>query len=117
MPLDEGWASAFGMNLGRNLGLALCTALLAASCSDAATATVGFAAGSTAEPAASHTEQRGRMFDRTELRPYPIRVRGKYYVRMGAFDDRDAARDLAFELRRVTTEPVEAAEYLSLIHI
>jgi len=30
---------------------------------------------------------------------------------MGAFDDREAARDLASQLRRVTTEPVEVAEY------
>ena len=34
-----------------------------------------------------------------------------FYVRMGAFGDREEARVLAAELRRVTTEPVEVVEY------
>ena len=96
------------MKLGRSLGLAVVAALFTATCSSAAMATVGLAAGSTA---ASDTGQRVRLVDRTELRPYAIRVRGTYYVRIGAFDERDAAQDLALELRRVTTEPVKVAEY------
>ena len=94
--------------LGRGLGA---VALLAAGCLDVPIATVGLAAEQTAGPVATGDPQLGPTVDRSELRPYAIRVRGSYYVRMGAFDDREAARDLASELRRVATEPVKVAEY------
>ena len=100
------------MNRGRGLGLTLgAVVLLAAGCSDALVATIALAAEQTSARVAAGNSGRDPTVDRTELRPYPIRVRGGYYVRMGAFDDREAARDLATELRRVTGEPVEVAEY------
>ena len=100
------------MNRGWGLGLALgALALLAAGCSDAPMAAVGLAAEQTAGRVAPSAPQRRATVDRRELRPFAIRVSGRYYVRMGAFDDREAARALASELRRVTTEPVEVAEY------
>ena len=53
----------------------------------------------------------GRRIDRSELRPHATRVGRKYYVRMGAFDDMATAEDFAAELRRVTTQPVNVAEF------
>ena len=99
--------SASALTVSR-LGLVFAAALLADSCSFSPMATVGLAAEQTAGPADAPSA--GRI-DRGELRPYAIRVSGKYYVRMGAFDDRAAAVDLAAELRRVTTEPLDVAEF------
>lgn len=97
-----------GWGLGRALGA---VAVLAAACSDASMAAVGLAAERTAGPEAPSGGQRGPTIDRSELRPHAIGVRGSYYVRMGAFDELEAARELATELRRIATEPVEVVEY------
>ena len=52
-----------------------------------------------------------RRIDRSELRPYAIKVGGEYYVRIGAYDMRSEARSVASELARVTTELVDVVEF------
>ena len=52
-----------------------------------------------------------RRIDRSELRPYAIKVGGKFYVRIGAFDIRSDARAVASELGRVTSELVDVVEF------
>ncbi len=52
-----------------------------------------------------------RRIDRSELRPYAIKVGGEYYVRIGAHATGAEARDVAAELRRVTTEPIDVVEF------
>ena len=49
--------------------------------------------------------------DRSELRPYAIKVGGEYYVRIGAYDMRSDARAVASELGRVTPELVDVVEF------
>lgn len=53
----------------------------------------------------------GRRIDRSELRPYAIKVGGEYYVRIGAHTIRAEAQDVATELRRVTAELVDIVEF------
>ncbi|MCY3819771.1 MAG: SPOR domain-containing protein [Gammaproteobacteria bacterium] len=53
----------------------------------------------------------GWRVDRSELRPYAIKVDGEYYVRIGAYDLRAAADTVVSELRGVTAETVEVAEF------
>ncbi len=53
----------------------------------------------------------GRGIDKSELRPYAIKVGGEYYVRIGAYAIPDAARAVASELGRVTTELVDVVEF------
>ena len=68
--------------------------------------------GSTPLMAAVAAEARnGEPIDRSELRPHAVRARGGYHVRMGAFENRAAAQDVAADLRRVTDEPVEVADF------
>ena len=52
-----------------------------------------------------------RRIDRSELRPYAIKVGGEFYVRIGAYDIRSDARAVASELGRVTTELVDVVEF------
>ncbi len=52
-----------------------------------------------------------RGIDKSELRPYAIKVGGEYYVRIGAYAIPDAARAVASELGRVTTELVDVVEF------
>ena len=52
-----------------------------------------------------------RRIDRSELRPYAIRVGGEYYVRIGAHTLKTEAQNVAAELRRVTAEPVDVVEF------
>ena len=49
--------------------------------------------------------------DRSALRPYAVKVGRRHYVRIGAFDFEDEARVLASELRGLTSEPVDVAEF------
>ena len=52
-----------------------------------------------------------RRIDRSELRPFAVRVGGEYYVRIGAHTSRAEARDVAAELRGVTAERVDVVEF------
>ena len=52
-----------------------------------------------------------RQIERSELRPYVVKVDGDFYVRIGAHTRSDEARDVAVELRGVTTETVEVVEF------
>ncbi len=52
-----------------------------------------------------------RRIDKSELRPYAIKVGGEYYVRIGAYDMRSEARAVASELGRVTTELIDVVEF------
>ena len=49
--------------------------------------------------------------DRSELRPYAIKVGGEYYVRIGAYDMPSEARAVASELGGVTAELVDVVEF------
>ena len=52
----------------------------------------------------------GRM-DRSDLRPYAIKVGGQYFVRIGVYAIEAAAQDFASELRRITTESVDVSAF------
>ena len=63
-----------------------------------------------------HPENNGpgadvRRIDRSELRPYAIKVGGEFYVRIGAYGIQSDARAVASELGRVTTELVDVVEF------
>lgn len=62
-------------------------------------------------PGGADRRRIGRRIDRSELRPYAIRVGGAYYVRIGAHTLKAEAQDVAAELRRVTAEPVDVVEF------
>ena len=64
-----------------------------------------------ARPIDGNSGSNRRRIDRSELRPYAIRVGGEYYVRIGAHTLKAEAQDVAAELRRVTAEPVDVVEF------
>ena len=63
------------------------------------------------QPADDHAGSDGRQMDRSDLRPFAIKVGGEYFVRIGVYAIESAAQDLASELRRVTTELVDVTEF------
>lgn len=64
-----------------------------------------------ARPTGGGSGSNRRRIDRSELRPYAIRVGGEYYVRIGAHTLKAEAQDVAAELRRVTAERVDVVEF------
>ena len=52
-----------------------------------------------------------RRIDRSELRPFAIKVGGGFYVRIGAYDIHSDARAVASELGRVTNELIDVVEF------
>ena len=82
--------------------------------------TDGCAGAPTEEPEDDRTDERSRepigensdrRVDKRGLRPYAIVIGGRYFLRIGVYVMEADARDLATELRRVTTEPIDVFEF------